>query len=184
MASGRKIIVVGDKNSSGGTVISGAPQHTIGGRFIARLYDSVDCPGKYPDGSPRGVNPIIEGEERMPINGIPVALEGHRCHCGCTLIGSSNAKYGEDDSDSTGSNGRSPMGETALAANEQVAEQYYELMDANGLPVDGYKYDLFKYGTLHTRAAKFSDGKTASVERFALVDVVIWNNSDRFENHA
>jgi uncharacterized Zn-binding protein involved in type VI secretion len=75
MASGRKIIVVGDKNSSGGTVIGGAPQHTIGGRFIARLYDSVDCPGKYTDGSPHGVNPIIEGEERMPINGIPVALE-------------------------------------------------------------------------------------------------------------
>lgn len=138
----------------------------------------------HPDGSPHGVNPIIEGEERMPINGFPVALEGHRSHCGCALVGSSNATYGGDGSSNADGADASPVSETALTANEQVVEQYFELTDAHGRPVDGYKYDLLKYGALHTRAAHFSNGRTVCVERFALVDVVIWNSNERFERNA
>jgi len=89
-----KIIVVGDTTSHGGRVISGSAVHTIGGRAIARKGDQVDCPEKYPDGSLHGVNEIIEGEVRMPIDGIPVALEGHKTACGCALIGMSTASYG------------------------------------------------------------------------------------------
>lgn len=92
----RKIIRIGDPTSHGGTVISGSPSHTIGGKGMARKGDKVDCPQKYPDGSPHGVNEIIEGEDRMPIEGVPVALEGMRSVCGCTLIGTGNATYGDD----------------------------------------------------------------------------------------
>lgn len=92
----RKIIVVGDPTSHGGRVISGSKAHTIGGKAIARKGDQVDCPERYPDGSLHGVNVIIEGEDKMPIDGIPVALEGHKTACGCQLIGTSNATYGGD----------------------------------------------------------------------------------------
>lgn len=83
----RKIIVLGDPTSHGGCVISGSKAHTIGGKAIARKGDQVDCPL-------HGVNEIIEGEDKMPIGGIPVALEGHKTVCGCHLIGTSNATYG------------------------------------------------------------------------------------------
>ena len=93
-SAGRKIIVLSDPTSHGGKVISGSAAHTIGGKPIARKGDKVDCPEKYPDGSPHGVNEIIEGEANMPIDGIPVALEGHKTVCGCALIGTSPATYG------------------------------------------------------------------------------------------
>ncbi len=90
----RKIIVVGDPTSHGGKVISGSPVHSIGGKAIARKGDKVDCPAQYPNGSPHGVNEIIEGEASMPIDGIAVALEGHKTVCGCSLIGTSTATCG------------------------------------------------------------------------------------------
>ena len=90
----RRIILVGDPTDHGGTVISGSTSHTIDGKAIARLGDLVNCPMKYPDGSPHGINPIVEGEAGLSLDGIPVALEGHRTACGCSLIGTTSATHG------------------------------------------------------------------------------------------
>ncbi|MFB9126661.1 PAAR domain-containing protein [Paraburkholderia dipogonis] len=90
-----KIIVVGDSTSHGGKVITGSELHTIGGRKIARLHDLVDCPEKYPDGRPHGVNKIIEAHPAFTIGGEQVALHGHHSECGCTLIASSMASVGD-----------------------------------------------------------------------------------------
>lgn len=90
----RRLIVVGDPTDHGGKVISGSPSHTIGGKAIARKGDAVDCPAHYPDGSPHGVNAIVEGEPSLSIDGVPVALEGHKSACGCSLIGTSAASHG------------------------------------------------------------------------------------------
>jgi uncharacterized Zn-binding protein involved in type VI secretion len=90
----RKIIVVGDTSDHGAVVISGSPNDSIDGKPIARLGDKVDCPQKYPDGRPHGVNPIIEGEPGYTVDGIPVALHGHKTACGCSLIGSVTAAFG------------------------------------------------------------------------------------------
>lgn len=87
----KKIITVGDANSSGGIVISGSQAHTIMGRAIARMGDLVDCPGRYPGGKLHGVNPIVEGVQNFPIQGVPIAVEGFKSACGCTLIGSAPA---------------------------------------------------------------------------------------------
>ena len=87
----RKIITVGDVNSSGGKVISGSAPHTIMGKAIARMGDMVDCPAKYPGGKPHDVNPIVEGVTNFPIHGVPVAVEGFKSACGCTLLGSAPA---------------------------------------------------------------------------------------------
>ena len=79
----RRLIVLGDGTDHGGKVISGSARHTIGGRPIARLGDKVDCPKKS-----HGVNAIVEGDSSCLIDGVPVALEGHKTECGCSLIGS------------------------------------------------------------------------------------------------
>ncbi|MBT0571814.1 PAAR domain-containing protein [Curvibacter sp. CHRR-16] len=91
---GRKIIVVGDPTSHGGTVISGSPTRSIQGKAIARMGDSVDCPQKYPDKSPHGVNAIVEGDPTCLIDGVPVALDGHKTACGCSLIGTVPVTHG------------------------------------------------------------------------------------------
>lgn len=89
------IIVVGDSTSHGGRVITGSDIHTIGGKSIACLNDLVDCPERYPDGRPHGVNKIIEAQPSFTIGGEHVALHGHRTECGCTLIGSTTARVGD-----------------------------------------------------------------------------------------
>jgi uncharacterized Zn-binding protein involved in type VI secretion len=89
------IIIVGDTTSHGGHVITGSDVHTIGGKAIARLHDLVDCPEKYPDGRPHGVNKIVEASPTVTIDGKHVALHGHRTECGCTLIGSTTAQVGD-----------------------------------------------------------------------------------------
>ena len=83
---GLGIITVGDKNSSGGTVITGTNKHRIHGLDAACLHDLVDCPGKYPDGRPHGINKIMTSASRYIIHGLPAAVHGDRSECGCTLI--------------------------------------------------------------------------------------------------
>jgi uncharacterized Zn-binding protein involved in type VI secretion len=90
----RVIITVGDKTDHGGTVISGSPTHDIRGRAIARLGDQVDCPQSYTGGKPHGVNKIITAHGTFTVNGVPVAVEGCKTECGCTLIGSLPATVG------------------------------------------------------------------------------------------
>ncbi|WP_042587813.1 PAAR domain-containing protein [Burkholderia sp. MSHR3999] len=51
------------------------------GRKAARRGDLVSCPIEG-----HGVNPIIEGSDMILDNGVPIALHGHRCACGCQLI--------------------------------------------------------------------------------------------------
>jgi uncharacterized Zn-binding protein involved in type VI secretion len=90
----RTIIVLGDATSHGGSVISASSTRSINGKGIARKGDSVSCPLLYPDKRPHGVNAIVEGEDSFLVDGVPVALEGHKSECGCTLIGSSSASVG------------------------------------------------------------------------------------------
>lgn len=89
-----QFIVVGDRTTHGGRVITGSGTHMVGGKGIARLFDLVDCPQKYPDGSPHGFNKIIEAHPTLMIGGNRVALHGHRTECGCALIGSGTASIG------------------------------------------------------------------------------------------
>lgn len=75
------IIRLGDLTSHGGRVITASATHTIGGIGIARMGDMVVCP--IPS---HGINAIVEGTANYLIGGRMVALQGHRCACGCTLI--------------------------------------------------------------------------------------------------
>lgn len=77
------IVRLGDQTSHGGAVISASVTHTIAGIGIARVGDQVSCPQ-----TGHGVNAIVEGAATYTIGGRQVALHGHRCACGCTLIAS------------------------------------------------------------------------------------------------
>lgn len=84
------IVRLGDPTSHGGKVISASAAHTVGGLGIARVGDSVLCP--LPG---HGVNVIVEGCATYLIGQRMVALHGHHCACGCTLISSLvTATYG------------------------------------------------------------------------------------------
>lgn len=168
----RKIIRVGDPTSHSGTVISGSAAHTVGGKAIARQGDLVDCPAKYPDGSPHGVNPITEGEDSMPIDGVPVALEGMRTQCGCTLIGTGNATHGGDG---TVPAQAAPM-QSPFAGNmspQGAFDQAFVITDPQGKPLVGYPYKITLETGEQITGLTGADGRTRKVTADAAIKATI-----------
>ncbi|KOY60252.1 PAAR domain-containing protein [Photorhabdus heterorhabditis] len=74
----------GDKTSSGGTVLEGSDLIEFDDIPVARKGDKVSCPK-------HGETTIAEGSPDYLDDGRAVALNGHRCACGCTLISSFSA---------------------------------------------------------------------------------------------
>ncbi len=74
------IVVEGDPLSSGGKVTQGSGT-MVNGLKIALLGDPVSCPIPF-----HGSGTIVEGNPNVLICGKPVALEGHKVSCGCTLL--------------------------------------------------------------------------------------------------
>lgn len=77
------LVRLGDATDHGGRVISASPTMTFDGRRVARKGDEVTCP--LHDIDP---NRIVEGDESMMDDGVPVARHGHRAMCGCRLLSS------------------------------------------------------------------------------------------------
>lgn len=67
----------------GGQVLTGSGRMRINGKGVVRKGDRVSCPR---DGHEDCT--VIEGDEGLTDQGVPIALHGHRCSCGCTLIAS------------------------------------------------------------------------------------------------
>ena len=80
------IIRIGDKTTHGGSVLTGSGTMKFGGVGVARKGDNVSCPK---DG--HGPTTIVEGNPNYLDQGVPVAFQGHKCACGCTLISSFTA---------------------------------------------------------------------------------------------
>ncbi len=72
---------VGDHDGSKVTTASSSMR--FDGRAVARKGDLVYCPKCKVD-----PNPIIEGDESMMDDGVPIARHGHRVACGCRLLSS------------------------------------------------------------------------------------------------
>lgn len=79
---GQPVIVLGDRTSHGGAVITCAPTTDTHGKGFARMGDMVSCPRC------RGVYPIAQGDPSFIDDGKPVAYHGCRAACGATLISS------------------------------------------------------------------------------------------------
>ena len=76
------IIVLGDKTSHGGTVVTCSPVSDTHGKGWARVGDMVSCPRC------KGVFPISQGDSSLIDAGKAVAYHGCKTACGATLISS------------------------------------------------------------------------------------------------
>ena len=76
------IIVIGDRTSHGGTVITADYTSDINGKYIARVGDMTVCPRC------RGTFPITTGASDTIFSPQPVACDGDKTACGATLISS------------------------------------------------------------------------------------------------
>lgn len=76
----KAIVRVGDAlHPFGGEVLQG--RYDCDGKPIACAGDRVRC-------NLHGFNAIAEGSRLMTLDDLPVALDGHRCQCGCALVSS------------------------------------------------------------------------------------------------
>lgn len=78
----RSPIRLGDTLEQGGHVTSASPTMHFMGRPLARKGDTVLC-------ARHDLTTIAEGHEGFADqDGKPVAIQDHRCECGCRLISS------------------------------------------------------------------------------------------------
>ncbi|WP_371765090.1 PAAR domain-containing protein [Massilia sp.] len=78
----KPLIVIGDKTSHGGTVITCSSISTTNGKGWARVGDMVSCPRC------KGVFPIAQGDNGLRTEGRAVAYDGCKTACGALLISS------------------------------------------------------------------------------------------------
>jgi len=76
----RIAIVVGDRTSSGGTVLTGSPFTNINGMAVARVGDKAFCPLH------KGAFPIVTGDSTFLVDGSPLARHGDSLACGCRVM--------------------------------------------------------------------------------------------------
>lgn len=79
----RPFILLGDKTTHDGKVVSASSTLFIDGQPVALVGDRVNCPKRG-----HGVNPIVEGSADWSENGIPLVVDGCRSECGCAVIAS------------------------------------------------------------------------------------------------
>ncbi len=86
----RGLVLLGDKTTHGGSVISASSTITVNGKKTALVGDMVSCPVKG-----HGTNPIVEGMPQRTCGGRAVVSDGCKCQCGCQVISSaSNSTIG------------------------------------------------------------------------------------------
>ncbi len=81
MAKG--FVLLGDKTSHGGEVISVSSTMLINNKKVALIGDMISCPI-----SGHGNNPIIEGSSEWFSDGKGIVVDGGRCECGCVVMSS------------------------------------------------------------------------------------------------
>lgn len=134
----RPVIVVGDRTSHGGVVLTGSPFSDVDGKGIARIGDKVTCPQKG-----RGsVTTIVTGDLTDMIDGSPVARHGDKTACGAMLISSQMLTY-VDEGSSSGQGASSTPTVAALLAGNETKEQpkpYDEQTKLVAPPIEGVPY--------------------------------------------
>jgi len=133
---GKSQIIMGDKTSHGGVVISGSPTNSWYGIPIARKTDKVYCPKCKPH-----FFEITEGLKNCTDtdSGLPMATEGHLTTCGAFLIAEKSSP--------------SFLHEVLQFANGSGFNDHYILRDGDGQPMPNTYYGSRKpdgpveYGT-------------------------------------
>jgi len=175
------IIVLGDRTSHGGTVISASPQSSIDGKPIARVGDMVSCPRC------RGVYPISQGDPSAMVDGAAAAYHGCKVACGASLIaGQQNtvtdpsagaAQGAAADSDSQAlAQGLGAIGAGLMASNQdeplddsgqRFRGRFQVLSRASGEPASSQAIRLRSTGGQYLTGQTDAEGFTQWVERDA-----------------
>lgn len=137
----RPVIVVGDRTSHGGIVLTGSPFSTVDGKSIARIGDQVSCPRK----GHGGVTTIVTGDMTCMIDDSPVARHGDTTACGAMLISSQMMTY-VDEGSSTGQ-GASSTQPVADSLESSEVSHAYDLQflvqgDRTGVPMANTPYKI------------------------------------------
>lgn len=178
---GRPFIVLGDRTDHGGVVIEASMMSATHGKGIARLGDQVTCP--IPG---HGATVIVSGDPTMIIDGKPAARHGDKCACGATLISGqvvSTVGGGGGNSQSTAVVQQTKAAAAGVFAqsigshdDDEVIEQFFSLLDDQGHPIKGYRYDLYENGSVTVQSGDFSSGHTPPVSGDMGIDIVYWLN--------
>lgn len=139
---GRTVIVVGDRTSSGGTVLTGSPFTDINGMAIARIGDKAFCPKH------NGPFPIITGDTTFLVDGQPLACEGDYIACGCQLVAVKQSTVTVESGGSAAPSARSTAGAAAVPPAGGFVAAGTKAMPAQRAPV---KQDIllhYHYGDL------------------------------------
>ncbi|EED40153.1 paar motif family protein [Stenotrophomonas sp. SKA14] len=150
----RVVIVVGDRTTGGGEVLTGAPSTFINNIAIARVGDKASCPKH------GGFFAIVTGDETFLIDGQPLARHGDSLACGCRLLASRQSTVtveagggaGPQAASQPSGNAAPPAGfvPTGTAAHEpdvappskQDILLYYHYGDLDRTPVRGVGYQV------------------------------------------
>jgi len=77
----QEFVLLGDKTTHDGEVISASSTMIINGKPVALVGDEVSCPR-------HGPNPISEGTDQWSENGRAMVVNGCHSECGCQVISS------------------------------------------------------------------------------------------------
>lgn len=140
-------IVLGDRTSHGGAVISADPTWTIDGQPVARVGDKASCPR-----CKRTVTIVTSRFSTMIDMGQPAAFDQDRTDCGALVYSRHNGHAGHDDGqgDTAAASAASPAAASAAAAEESYMprraprfEEHFALRDsATGEPLKGWLYSV------------------------------------------
>lgn len=165
----RPVIVVGDRTSHGGVVVSGSPFSVVDGKGIARIGDKVTCP----QNGHGGVTTIATGDMTNIIDGSPVARHGDKTACGAMLISSQILTYTDEGGDS-GKNASSAPAAAASLVGSETKEQpkpYDEQTKLVAPPIEGMPFHI-----------ETKDGRTLSgrVGKDGLLPRIDTNSADEY----
>lgn len=150
----RRVIVVGDRTTGGGEVLTGSPFTDINGMAVARVGDRASCPKH------GGCFAIVTGDVTFLDEGQPLAREGDSLACGCRLLATRQStvhlQSGGGPARSAATSSPAPQG--AIAPAELVApgttahpvatphrqdiELHYHYGDLDRTPVRGVGFQL------------------------------------------
>lgn len=155
-------IVLGDRTSHGGVVISGDPIWTIDGQPVARIGDKVTCPRC------KRVSSIVSS--RFPAVthfGQPMAYDQDMTDCGAVIFSHHNdhAGWGEKSNDETAA---VPPVENYVPKQAPLFQEHFVLRNnETGAPKTGVPY------TITTGEGNIFEGETDAEGRTG----VVWTDS-------
>lgn len=172
--------VLGDRTTGGGSIITAAPHTDINGAKVARLYDKATCHRH------SGTFSIIAGcDASIMIDGQPVALDGARLACGCSVIAGSQNLVFVDHGYRASVHAKSMLpiavaatsnsAQTSGAQNVRYDEAFVLRSGFSGLPLSNRNYRIIRQNGTVESGKTDEDGRThvVSAESIEILKVEI-----------